>query len=115
MQGITKTGSNARLSQVAVHNGTVYLSGQTSQITGGVQEQAVDIFAKIDQLLLGAGSDRSKLLWAQIWLIDMGDFDAMNQVWEQWLEGTQPPVRACVHSLLAKPGYRIEVQVIAAL
>lgn len=61
MQCIMKTGSNARLSQVAVHNGTVYLSGQTSQITGGVQEQAVDIFAKIDQLLLGAGSDRTKL------------------------------------------------------
>jgi len=115
MQLIQKTGSNTRLSQVAVHNGTVYLSGQTSQSTGGVQEQAVDIFAKIDQLLAGAGSDRTKLLWAQIWLTDMSDFDAMNQVWEQWLENTQPPVRACVHSVLAKPHYKIEVQVIAAL
>ena len=115
MRDITKTGSNARLSQMVVHNGTVYLSGQTSQITDSVQEQAADIFAKIDQLLLGAGSDRTKLLWAQIWLIDMGDFDAMNRVWEQWLEGTQPPVRACVHSVLARPGYKIEVQVIAAL
>jgi enamine deaminase RidA (YjgF/YER057c/UK114 family) len=115
MQLITKTGSNARLSRVVVHNGTVYLSGQTSQSTGDVQEQAVDIFVKIDQLLLDAGSDRTKLLWAQIWLTDMGDFDAMNQVWEQWLEGTQPPVRACVQSVLATSDYKIEVQVIAAL
>jgi len=115
MQIIQKAGSNTRLSQVAMYNGTVYLSGQTSQRTGGVQEQAVDIFAKIDHLLIGAGSDRTKLLWAQIWLTDMSDFDAMNQVWEQWLEGIQPPVRACVHSVLAKPQYKIEVQVIAAL
>jgi len=115
MHLVQKTGSNTRLSQVVVHNGTVYLSGQTSQSTGGVQEQAVDIFAKIDQLLIGAGSDRTKLLWAQIWLTDMSDFDAMNQVWEQWLDGTQPPVRACVHSVLAKPHYKIEIQVIAAL
>jgi len=114
MQGITKTGSNARLSQVAVHNGTVYLSGQTSQITGGVQEQAADIFSKIDRLLSDAGTDRTKLLSAQIWLTDMADFNAMNQVWEQWLEGTQPPVRACLHSILANPAYKIEVQVIAA-
>lgn len=115
MHLVQKNGSNTRLSQVVVHNRTVYLSGQTSKSTGGVQEQALDIFEKIDQLLIGAGSGRTKLLWAQIWLTDMSDFDAMNQVWEQWLEGTQPPVRACVHSVLAKPHYKIEIQVIAAL
>ena len=115
MQLIQKIDSNTRLSQVAIHNGTVYLSGQTSQSTGDVQDQAVDIFTKIDRLLEASGTDRSQLLWAQIWLTDMSDFEAMNQVWERWLAGTQPPVRACVHSVLAKPHYRVEVQVIAAL
>lgn len=114
MEYITKTGSNSRLSQVATYNGTVYLSGQTSQVNGSLRDQAKDIFSKIDQLLLSAGSDRTKLLWAQIWLTDMNDFDAMNQVWEEWLVGMEPPVRACVHSVLAKPGYKIEIQVIAA-
>jgi enamine deaminase RidA (YjgF/YER057c/UK114 family) len=115
MSMINKQGCSRRLSQTAIHNGTVYLSGQTSQLDAGIAEQANDVFQKIDRLLSDAGTNRTRLLWAQIWLTDMDDFDAMNLEWETWLKDTEPPVRACVHSVLAKPGYKIEVQVIAAV
>jgi len=113
---IQRIGGNTRLSQIVIHRETVYLAGQTSQLVeGDIRAQALDIFAKIDALLDKAGTHKSNMLSAQIWLTDMGDFEPMNLMWEAWLNGAIPPVRACVQAGFAKPSYLIEVQVIAAL
>ena len=108
--------TNRRMSQAVIHGETVYLAGQVSQLSDGdVREQAQDIFGKIDALLARSGSHKGALLSAQIWLRDIEDFAGMNLAWEEWLQEVKAPVRACVLARLAKPHYRLEVQVIAAL
>lgn len=115
-QSIQRTGTTSRFSSIVIHERTVYLAGQVSQLQeADIREQSQDVFAKVDQLLKQAGSDRSLLLSAQIWLRTMDDYDGMNAVWDQWLEGIPGPVRVCVEARMAKPHYRIEVQVTAAL
>ena len=61
-----------------------------------------------------AGSDKSKLLSANLWLTDMGDFDEMNAVWDAWVDPANPPARACVEAKLAAPQYTVEIMVVAA-
>ena len=105
-----------RLSDMVVHNGTIYLAGQvaddpTKDITG----QAEEILDHIARLLDEAGSSKEKLLSVQIFLPDMADFAAMNAVWEQWVVPGQTPARATVQAKLAAPEYRIEIQVVAAV
>jgi enamine deaminase RidA (YjgF/YER057c/UK114 family) len=107
-----------RLAEMVIHREahTVYLAGQvaddpTADITG----QTEQVLASVDRLLQQAGSDKSKLLSATIYLPDMADFGAMNAVWERWLAPGQPPARATVQAALAGPAYRVEIQVIAAL
>ncbi|BEV14347.1 RidA family protein [Herbaspirillum sp. DW155] len=116
MSDIQRKGGSARFSQIVVHNGTVYLAGQVSQLTGAdIREQAKDVFTKIDSLLAKADSNKGRLLSATIWLVDMQDYDQLNQEWDAWLAGHGTPVRACVAADLAKPHYRVEVQVTAAM
>lgn len=104
-----------RLSEMAVHNGTVYLAGQVPETDGAdIRVQAAEVFAAIDKLLAEAGTDKSRLLMAQIFLADLSDFDGMNAVWDAWVVPGQTPPRATVQALLAKPGWRIEVVVTAA-
>ncbi|MDH3689981.1 MAG: RidA family protein, partial [Gammaproteobacteria bacterium] len=74
-----------------------------------------DILARIDSLLAEAGTDKSKLLTANIWLSDINDFDEMNSVWDAWIDPENPPCRACVESKLAAPQFTVEIQVAAAL
>jgi enamine deaminase RidA (YjgF/YER057c/UK114 family) len=112
---IQRVGVGARLTQAVVHQNTLYLSGQTSQLQGGVIPQTQDILGKIDTLLEGVGSSRQYLLSAQIWLADVADFGAMNSVWDAWVEGVAPPARACVQASFPNPAYRVEIQVIAAI
>lgn len=107
-----------RLAQMVIHGPaqTVYLAGQVAEdrnadITGQTQQ----VLAQIDQLLAQAGTDKSKLLSCTIFLPDMSDFHAMNAVWEPWLTPGHAPARATVGAALAAPGYRIEIQAIAAL
>jgi enamine deaminase RidA (YjgF/YER057c/UK114 family) len=106
-----------RMSQAVVHNGTVYLAGQVAQDARGapVREQTVDILKRIDALLAAAGTDKSKLLSATIWLTDIGRFDEMNSVWDAWVSPGNTPARACVEAKLAAPEYVVEIGVIAAL
>lgn len=105
-----------RLSEMAVHNGVCYLAGQvaadsSADITGQTQQ----VLAAIDALLARAGTDKGKLLRVEIFLKDLADFPAMNAVWEGWLpEGCAPP-RATVHAELARPQWRVEMVVTAAL
>lgn len=105
-----------RMSQCVVHGHTVYTAGQVAQNArgGSVAEQTRGILATIDRLLAQAGTDKSKLLTANIWLADIGTFGEMNQVWDAWVTPGSPPARACVESRLAHPDYTVEIMVTAA-
>jgi enamine deaminase RidA (YjgF/YER057c/UK114 family) len=105
-----------RLSEVVVHGNTVYLAGEvpddtTKDITGQTQE----VLAKIDKLLAKVGSDKSKLLSAQIFLPDMADFPGMNAAWEAWVVPGQTPARATIEAGLANPAYKVEIMCVAAI
>ncbi len=104
-----------RLSEMVVHNGTVYLAGQVAadakqDMTGQVKQ----VLAQIDSLLGEVGSDKSKILSANIYLPSMKDFPALNAVWETWIPAGQCPARATVEAKLAGPEYKVEIQVLAA-
>jgi enamine deaminase RidA (YjgF/YER057c/UK114 family) len=107
---------NKRMSQVVVHQGTVYLSGQVpADGSLDIAGQTRQVLAKIDGLLAEAGTNKGRLLTAQIFLKDMGDFAAMNVVWEEWVkEPGQPPSRTTIQSPLADPNFRVEITVSAA-
>ena len=106
-----------RMSQVVVHGNTVYTAGQVAQGAPGesVTEQTRDILQTIDALLAEAGTDKSKLLAATIWLVDIATYNEMNQVWDGWVAPGETPARACVESKLAAPQYSVEIMVTAAL
>jgi enamine deaminase RidA (YjgF/YER057c/UK114 family) len=106
-----------RMSQAVVHGGVAYLAGQVAQDKGGasVAEQTASILARIDALLSEAGTDKSKLLSANIWLSDIKTFDEMNGVWDKWVGPGNAPARATVEAKLAAPQYTVEIAVTAAL
>lgn len=105
-----------RLSEMALHNGVCYLAGQVaSDATQDMAGQTRQVLAAIDTLLARAGSDKSKLLMCQIFITDLADFPAMNQVWEAWLPAGQAPPRATVVAKLAKPEWKVEMVVTAAV
>ena len=105
-----------RLSGAVVHNGVVYIAGQVPDDgSADITVQTQQVLAKIDALLAEAGSDKSKLLWAQIFLPDMKDFAAMNAVWEKWVAPGQTPARATVEAKLANAAYKVEIMANAAL
>lgn len=113
---IERLHKGSRMSQAVKHAGMVYLAGQVAQGAAGgtVAEQTREILARIDALLAEAGSDKSRILTATIWLGNMGSFAEMNEVWDAWVDTANPPARACVESRLAAPGYTVEIQVMAA-
>jgi enamine deaminase RidA (YjgF/YER057c/UK114 family) len=105
----------ARMSEAAVHQGVVYLAGQVSSDASlDVTGQTRNVLAQIDALLAKAGSDKSRILRAQIFLADLRDFAAMNAVWDTWVVPGQTPPRATVQAALAKPEWKIEIVVTAA-
>ena len=106
-----------RMSQAVVHGNTVYTAGQVAQRESGgtMSAHTTDILAKIDDLLEEAGTDKTKLLSATIWLTDMNDFAEMNSIWDAWVSQGNTPARACVESKLAAPQFTVEIGVIAAI
>lgn len=105
-----------RLSEMTVHNGVCYLAGQVAadgsqDITG----QTRQVLAQIDALLARAGTDKSKLLMCQIFIVDLAEFPALNAVWEQWVAPGNAPPRATVQARLAKPEWKVEMVVTCAL
>ncbi len=106
----------SRMSEAVIHDGVVYLAGQiaedASQDIGGQTRQ---VPAAIDALLAEAGTDKTRLLSAQIFLADMADFAGMNAVWDVWVPTGQTPARATVQAKLAKPEWKVEIVVTAAL
>ena len=105
-----------RMSCVVVHGNTVYLAGLTADKSAGqsVAEQTQEILAAIDGLLAQAGTDKSKLLQATIWLQDIRTVDEMNKVWDAWITPGEAPARACIEARLQSPAKMVEIRVIAA-
>ena len=112
---ITRFAPGPRMSAVVVHRDTVYLSGHVSaEPMGSVAGQTRAILERIDARLAEAGTDKTRLLSATIWLADMGTFEEMNGVWDAWVAAGQTPARATVEARLARPEYLVEISVIAA-
>lgn len=111
---ITRIDPGARMSEAVIHGDTVYLAGQVGNPGDDVAAQTKTILAEIDALLARAGSDKSKILMATIWLADIADFAAMNSVWDAWVDTANPPARATSEGRLASPDYKVEIIVIAA-
>jgi enamine deaminase RidA (YjgF/YER057c/UK114 family) len=104
-----------RLSEIAIHNGTVYLAGQIAEDTAQDAEgQTREVLGHIDRLLQEAGSDKTHLLSVQIYLADMVHFRAMNAVWDEWVAQGDTPPRATVEAKLANPECLVEIVVVAA-
>ncbi|MBS0375368.1 MAG: RidA family protein [Proteobacteria bacterium] len=104
-----------RMSQAVVHGNTVYLAGQVADDTkADVAGQTRQVLATIDRLLAAAGTDKTKLLAATIYLSDIATFAQMNAVWDAWVAAGNTPARATVQAALATPAYKVEIVVIAA-
>jgi enamine deaminase RidA (YjgF/YER057c/UK114 family) len=106
-----------RMSQAVVAGGLVFVAGQVSKSKAGgsVGEQTQDILNIIDGLLADAGTDKSKLVSANIWLTDISTFDEMNKVWDAWTAPDAAPARATVEAKLAAPQFKVEIAVVASI
>jgi enamine deaminase RidA (YjgF/YER057c/UK114 family) len=116
MTDIRRIEPGARMSEAVIHAGKVYTCGIVADAAMGksVYEQTKDILQQIDSLLKQAGSDKTRILKANIWLTDISTFDQMNKAWDAWVVAGKTPARATVESKLAAPGYDVEIMVEAA-
>ncbi len=114
MTKITRTEPNKILAKAVEFHGFVYLQGCTAQDPGkDIKGQTTEILAQIDQILETHGTDKTRLLQAQIWLTDIRNRDAMNEIWTAWLPAGDAPARACVQASLADPRLLVEIMVTA--
>jgi len=105
-----------RLSELAVHNGVAYLAGQVAEdATQGIAGQTRQVLAEIDALLARAGTDKTRILRAEIYIADMADFPGMNHAWDEWVPAGHAPARATVQAALARPEWKVEIVVTAAV
>jgi enamine deaminase RidA (YjgF/YER057c/UK114 family) len=111
---ITRLESGARMSEAVIHGDTIYLAGQVGEPGDDIVAQTTTVLSEIDRLLAAAGSDKSRILMATIWLADIADFAAMNSVWDAWVDTANPPARATSEAKLASPDYLVEIVVTAA-
>ena len=114
MSDIKRHHTNARMSQIVQHANTIYLAGQVGTAGASVAQQTQDCLDKIDALLGEAGSDKSRVLQAIIWLDNMKDFAEMNEVWDAWVPEGAAPARACGEAKLARSDFTVEIIVTAA-
>jgi len=113
---IQRLHTGPRMSQAVIHGKTVYLAGQVADDPSqDVPGQTRQILAAIDRLLAEAGTDKTRILSATIYLASIGTFAQMNSVWDTWVPQGHTPARATVEARLAAPQYTVEIQVIAAL
>ncbi len=116
MAEIQRFDVGARLSETSVHNGTVYLAGQVAgDHTQGIEGQTRQVLAAVDALLARAGTDKSAILMAQIFIADIADFAGMNGVWDAWVAAGNAPPRATVQARLARSEWKVEIVVTAAI
>jgi enamine deaminase RidA (YjgF/YER057c/UK114 family) len=114
-EDITRIGVGARMSEAVVFGGLCYVAGQVGVPGGDVAQQTRDALAEVDRILALAGTDKTRILSAQIWLADIATFGQMNAVWDTWVPAGHTPARATGESRLAAPEYLVEVIVVAAL
>jgi len=116
MSNIQRFDVAARLSVMVVHNGVAYLAGQVpADATQDITGQTTQVLEAIDALLARAGSDKTRILRAQIFLADLADFPGMNKAWDAWVPQGDAPARATVQAKLAKPEWKVEIVVTAAV
>jgi enamine deaminase RidA (YjgF/YER057c/UK114 family) len=112
---ITRHGPGPAISRSVAHEGVVYLSGMTAEDkSADMAGQTRQVLARIDQALTEAGSHKSRLLSAMIFLSDMAQKDAMNEVWKAWIDPKSPPARVTVGADLGSPTTLVEIMATAA-
>lgn len=111
---IQRINPGPRMSQAVVFGDMVYLAGQVGNVGQTPAEQTKTILDNIDALLAEAGTSKSGILKAEIWLSDMSHFAEMNAVWDAWIDPANPPARACGESKLATPDFDVEIMITAA-
>jgi len=112
---ITRLNPAPRYADATIFNGLVHTVEVPAETTGDIRTQTASLLELLERALVRAGSSKSRLLMATIYLIDMADYDGMNEAWEQWLPAGCAPSRACVQVVrLARPGWRVEIAVMAA-
>ena len=104
-----------RMSKAVVHGDTVYLCGQVGIRGDSIEKQTKEALSRVESLLQSVGSDKSRMLQVIVWLKSMEHFDAMNQIWEEWIPDGSAPARACGQSTLASDDLLVEFTVTAAL
>ncbi|WP_191569448.1 RidA family protein [Paracoccus yeei] len=104
----------SRMSQAVIHGDTIWLAGQVGEASADIATQTRQALTSVEALLAEAGSDKGHILQIIVWLADMADFDAMNAVYDAWVDPANPPVRACGEATLATPDYLVEFIVTAA-
>jgi len=114
---IKRIGTGKRMSEAVIHGGKVYLAGFVADKAAGksVKEQTADILSQIDATLAKAGTDKTKILKANIWITDIGTFAQMNEAWDAWVPQGHTPARATVEAKLAAPEFNVEIMVEAAI
>jgi enamine deaminase RidA (YjgF/YER057c/UK114 family) len=115
MTTITRIGTTARWSDVVIHNDTLYVVEVPSSLDADIHQQTHEVLSSLQQLLIAHGSGVNRILMATIYLKHMDDIAAFNSQWDAWLPAGSAPVRACVQANLAHTGYRVEVQLTAAV
>ncbi len=116
MNDILRHGTSKRMSKAVVHNGSAYLCGQVaSERTSDIGDQTRSTLNKIDEILKGIGTDRSRILSATIYLKSMSDYGGMNEVWDEWVPEACAPARACVKADMAAEDILVEISIIAAV
>ncbi len=113
---VQRVRAGPRMSEMVVHNGVCYLAGQVAESRGAdIATQTREVLEAIDRLLAQAGTDKTRILRAEIFLAEIADFAAMNEVWDGWVVPGCTPARATVQARLAQPQWKVEIVVTAAL
>jgi enamine deaminase RidA (YjgF/YER057c/UK114 family) len=115
MTAIQRINPGPRMSEAVIHNGVAYLAGQVGTPGAPIKEQTAAVLAEVDRILALCGTDKTRILTAQIWLSDISTFSQMNEVWDAWVVPGHTPARWTGEARLATPDYRVEIIVTAAV
>lgn len=117
MSDIRRIKSNGRLSKVTIHNGVLYMTGQIAEDNAGkdLTQQTQEVLHRIDTLLAEAGSDKTRILKAYLYVANMSTFGEINAVWDKWVAPGHEPARTTIEARLTGPQYDIEIGIIAAV
>jgi enamine deaminase RidA (YjgF/YER057c/UK114 family) len=113
---IERIDAGNRMSEASIHGGIAYLAGQIPITAGAdIETQTREVLSEIDELLARCGSDKTRILRAQIYIADVADFEGMNRAWDAWVVPGQAPARATVEAKLANPDWKVEIVVTAVV